>query len=112
MKKWTTLAIIAALPATAAVAAVPYGAMPPGFEAPHIRTSPIAGVVNQQWYNYKADVLEAEKELRSDLRHATDREDRWDAWDEWSTEVADADKDYTKEMRKKGYRTGRVTVGG
>ena len=112
MKKWTTLAIIAALPATAAVAAVPYGAMPPGFEAPHIRTSPIAGVVNQQWYNYKADILEAEKELRSDLRHATDREDRWDAWDAWETEVVDADKDYVKEMRKKGYRSGRVTVGG
>ena len=112
MKKWTTLAACLALPATAAVAAVPYGAMPPGFEAPHIRTSPIAGVVNQQWYNYKADILEAEKELRSDLRHATDREDRWDAWDEWETEVVDADKDYVKEMRKKGYRTGRVTVGG
>ena len=31
MKKWTTLAMLAALPATAAVAAVPYGAMPPGF---------------------------------------------------------------------------------
>jgi hypothetical protein len=112
MKKWTTLAAIMALPATAAVAAVPYGAMPPGFEAPHIRTSPIAGVVNQHWYNYKADILEAEKELRSDLRHATDREDRWDAWDEWETEVVDADKDYVKEMRKKGYRSGRVTVGG
>ncbi len=112
MKKWTTLAACLALPATAAVAAVPYGAMPPGFEAPHIRTSPIAGIVNQQWYNYKADILEAEKELRSDLRHATDREDRWDAWDEWQTEVVDADKDYVKEMRDKGYRTGRVTVGG
>lgn len=112
MKKWTTLAAIMALPATAAVAAVPYAAMPPGFEAPHIRTSPIAGVVNQQWYNYKADILEAEKELRSDLRHATDREDRWDAWDEWEVEVVDADKDYVKEMRKKGYRSGRVMVGG
>src|SRR3546814_19644545 len=56
--------------------------------------------------------LEAEKELSSDLRHATDREDRWDAWDEWTVEVVDADKDYVKEMREKGYRTGRATVGG
>lgn len=112
MKKWTAAAAILALPATAAVAAVPYGAMPPGFDPPHIRTAPIAGVVNQQWYNYKADILEAEKELTSDLRHATDREDRWDAWDEWQAEVVDADKDYVQEMRKKGYRTGRVTVGG
>ena len=112
MKKWTTLAMLAALPATAAVAAVPYHSMPPGFEAPRIRTAPIAGVVNQYWYNYKADILEAEKELRSDLHRATDREDRWDAWDEWTVEVVDADKDYVKEMREKGYRTGRVTVGG
>ena len=67
---------------------------------------------DQQWYNYKTDILEAEKELTSDLRRATDREDRWDAWDEWETEVIDADKDYVKEMREKGYRTGRVTVGG
>ena len=111
MKKWATLAMLLALPASVA-AAVPYGSMPPGFDAPHIRSAPIAGVVNKAWYNYRADILEAEKELTSDLRHATDREDRWDAWDEWTVEVTDADKDYTKEMRKKGYRSGRVTVGG
>lgn len=111
MKKWTTLAVCLALPASA-LAAVPYGSMPPGFDPPPVRSKPIAGVYNQYWYNYKADILEAEKELVSDLRHATDREDRWDAWDEWTVEVADADKDYVKEMRKKGYRTGRVTVGG
>ena len=110
MKKWTTLALLMALPASVS-AAVPYGSMPPGFDAPHIRTAPIAGVINKSWYNYRADILEAEKELRSDLRHATDREDRWDAWDEWTVEVTDADKDYTKEMSKKGYRSGRVTVG-
>src|SRR3990167_7850527 len=111
MKKWTTLAILVALPATAAVAAVPYGSMPPGFEAPNIRTSPIAGVVNQQWDNYKTDILEAEKELASDLPRAPGRGGRWDAWGEWETEVVGADKDYVKEMRKKGYRSGRVTVG-
>ena len=93
MKKWTTLAMLAALPATAAIAAVPYHKMPPGFDAPPIRAEPIAGIVNQYWYNYQADILEAEKELSSDLRHATDREDRWDAWDEWTVEVVDADKD-------------------
>lgn len=112
MKKLTSFALLLALPATAAVAAVPDGSMPPGFDRPEIRMVPIAGVYNQYWYNYKADILEAEKELVSDLRHSTDREDRWDAWDEWTTEVVDADKDYVKEMHKKGYRTGRVTVGG
>ena len=111
MKKWTLFAAALVIPASVA-AAVPHGSQPPGFEAPHIRTSPISGVVNQSCYNYKADILEAEKELTSDLRHSTDREDRWDAWDEWQNEVVDADKDYVKEMRKKGYRSGRVTVGG
>ena len=111
MKKWTALAIFVALPASV-TAAVPYGSMPPGFDPPPVRSTPIAGKYNQYWYNYKTDILEAEKELVSDRRHSTDREDRWDAWDEWTAEVADADKDYVKEMRKKGYRTGRVTVGG
>ena len=110
MKKSTTLALLLALPASAAVAAVPYNSMPPGFDRPAIRTAPIAGITNQYWYNYKADILEAEKELTSDLRRATDREDRWDAWDEWANEVVDADKDYVKEMRKKGYRAGRVSI--
>jgi len=82
MKKWTIFSALTALPASAAMAAIPYGAMPPGFDRPAIRTAPIAGVYNQYWYNYKADILKAEKELVSDLRHATDREDRWDAWDE------------------------------
>ena len=111
MKKWTTLALLLALPATVATAATRFDP-PPGFETPQIRERPIAGIVNQYWYNYKTDILEAEKELTSDLRHSTDREDRWDAWDEWAVEVADADKDYVKVMRKKGYRSGRVTVGG
>ncbi|MBL0768771.1 hypothetical protein K5P26_13310 [Sphingopyxis sp. XHP0097] len=111
MKTWTTLAAILAVPAGVAAAAVPYHAMPAGFERPEIRSVPIAGIKNQYWFNYQADILEAEKELVSDLRRATDREDRWDAWDEWANEIVDADKDYVKEMRKKGYRAGRVTVG-
>src|SRR3546814_16324500 len=82
MKKWTTLAMLAALPATAAIAAVPYHKMPPGFDAPPIRAEPIAGIVNQYWYNYRADILEAEKELSSDLRPATHRDDRRDAWED------------------------------
>ena len=65
-----------------------------------------------KWLAERKQAALAEKELTSDLRRATDREDRWDAWDEWETEVVDADKDYVKEMRKKGYRSGRVTVGG
>ncbi len=110
MKTWTTLALLLAHPASVAAGGPRYEA-PPGFQTPEIRDTPIAGVYNQYWYNYRADIAEAEKELGSDLRHATDREDRWDAWDEWQTEVIDADKDYVKEMRKKGYRAARVILG-
>lgn len=76
-----------------------------------IRSAPIAGIYNNPWYAYLADVREAEQELGSDLRHSTDAEDRRDAWEEYHHELTDADKDYVKEMRKRGYRAGRVTVG-
>jgi hypothetical protein len=76
-----------------------------------VRSEPIAGVYNKFWYNYLADVLEADKELKSDLRRATDEEDKRDAWEEYEHELADADKDYVEEMRDRNYRVGRVTVG-
>jgi len=79
-------------------------------QRPPIRTEPVAGVYNKVWYNYVADINEAEKELKSDLRRASDREDRADAWEEYEVELADADKDYVKAMRKRGYRVGRVTL--
>jgi len=81
-----------------------------GAHAPPIRTEPVQGVYNQSWYNYVADINEADKELTSDLKRATDREDRADAWEEYEVELADADKDYVKEMRQRGYKVGRVTV--
>tara|TARA_R110001606_G_scaffold202496_11_gene350613 strand:+ start:2475 stop:2894 length:420 start_codon:yes stop_codon:yes gene_type:complete len=78
---------------------------------PVVRSEPIAGVYNKFWYNYLADVLEADKELKSDLRRATDEEDKRDAWEEYEHELVDADKDYVEEMRDRNYRVGRVTVG-
>lgn len=76
-----------------------------------IRSEPIAELYNKPWYAYLADVREAEQELGSDLRGATDAEDQRDAWEEYHHELVDADKDYVKEMRKRGHRAGRVTVG-
>lgn len=58
-----------------------------------------------KWYlDYRTDISEAKRELRSDLRRATDAEDRRDAWDEYHNEIADAKKDYRKEMVERGYR--------
>jgi len=77
-----------------------------------VREEPVAGQYNKHWYNYRADILEADKELKSDLRRATDAEDIRDAWEEYENELIDADKDYVEEMRDRNYRVGRVTVGG
>ncbi len=59
---------------------------------------------NNFWLDYKTDISEAERELASDLRRATDAEDRRDAYEEYHNEIRDAKKDYTKEMRERGYR--------
>ncbi|MEP2103696.1 MAG: hypothetical protein ABJP02_16315 [Parasphingorhabdus sp.] len=76
-----------------------------------ILTHPIADVQNNYWFDYVSDIREAEHELKKDLARATDDEDRADAMEEYRNEIADANKDYKKEMREKGYRVGRVTVG-
>jgi hypothetical protein len=44
------------------------------------------------------------------LRSARKESDRREAWAEYRREVADAGKDYRKEMREKAYAVGRVTV--
>lgn len=100
--------VILALPAQAGTLRTP-----PVRDEAHasvIRSEPVQGVYNQSWYNYVADINEADKELTSDLKRATDREDRADAWEEYEVELADADKDYVKEMRQRGYKVARVTV--
>lgn len=76
-----------------------------------ILTRPIADRENNYWFDYVADIREAEHELEKDLARASDDEDHADAMEEYHNEIADANKDYKKEMREKGYRVGRVTVG-
>lgn len=110
MIKLTKMILLAAT----ALAAAPSQAVPyadPTNVYTEIRSEPIAGIYNKYWYSYLADVREAEQELGSDLKHSTDAEDRRDAWEEYHHELTDADKDYVKEMRERGYRAGRVTVG-
>lgn len=76
-----------------------------------VRKEPVAGQYDKHWYNYRADILEADKELKSDLRRASDAEDTREAWEEYENELIDADKDYVEEMRDRNYRVGRVTIG-
>jgi hypothetical protein len=76
-----------------------------------IFTSPIAGIENKHWFNYRINVIEAKKELSSDLRRASDTEDLRDAWDEYAHELKHERKHYVKKMEKRGYRVGQVFVG-
>ncbi|MEM9086600.1 MAG: hypothetical protein AAGB23_11810 [Pseudomonadota bacterium] len=59
---------------------------------------------NPWWIDYRTDISEAKRELRSDMRRATDLEDRIDAKEEYRREIADARYDYRKEMAERGYR--------
>lgn len=96
---------------TSAFAAIPTSAHPGHSKHVKILKKPIAGVRNNYWYDYLSDVQEAEIELRKDLDDAKDAKDRRQAWKEYNHELADARKDYRKEMIEKGYiRRGRVTV--
>ncbi|ASK87930.1 hypothetical protein [Sphingorhabdus sp. SMR4y] len=97
--------------AVIAIAASPLAAHTGQDSHVEIRKEPIAGQYDKHWYNYLADVLEADKELKSDLRRATDAEDTRDAWEEYENELIDADKDYVEEMRDRNFRAGRVTIG-
>ena len=73
--------------------------------------SPIAGIENSRWYDYRTNVNETAKELASDLRHASDTEDLRDAWDEYRVELANERHHYVNEMAERGYRYGAVFIG-
>ena len=76
-----------------------------------IINAPIAGLENRFWFDYRIDITEAQKELRSDLNRASDLEDLRDAWEEYGDELRSEREHYIKEMAERGYRYGVVTVG-
>lgn len=79
-------------------------------EERQIITSPIAGIENKLWFNYRIDITEAQKELRSDLNRASDIEDLRDSWEEYARELRSERDYYVKKMAKRGYRSGTVTM--
>lgn len=70
--------------------------------------APIAGIKNSRWFDYRSDILEAQKELNSDLRSASDVEDRRDAWEEYAHELKHERVDYIEDMAEQGFRHGYV----
>lgn len=114
MKNGAILMILSGtLTAVASQAAVPmlYEESYARQEEKLIIASPIAGIQNRLWFDYRINVTEAQKELASDLRHATDIEDRRDAWEEYGVELRKERIEYVEEMAERGYRQGTVTVG-
>lgn len=74
---------------------------------------------NSFYLDYKTDLSEAGRELESDLRRANDEQDRIEAYAEYEAELADAEKDFRKEMAERGVivpadawqlRQGRVSI--
>ena len=80
-------------------------------EEQRILHSPIAGIQNSLWFDYRINVTEAQKELASDLGRASDIEDQRDAWEEYGSELRKERVHYVKKMAKRGYRDGSVIVG-
>ncbi len=109
----TALVAVLAIGATAATAATMLAEEEMArAEEGQIVQSPIGGVRNARWFDYRTNVGEAQKELTRDLRHASDMEDRRDAWEEYASELKAERTHYVKEMRERGYRYGTVRVGG
>ncbi|MXO67462.1 hypothetical protein GRI72_01270 [Altererythrobacter marinus] len=108
------LAAIALGTAGAATAAMPVLAEEQLARAEEARilTGPIAGIENNLWFDYRLDITEAQKELASDLRRASDIEDRRDAWEEYARELKHEREDYIHDMAKRGYRQGTVYIEG
>ncbi|MBT8427002.1 MAG: hypothetical protein KJO02_03125 [Erythrobacter sp.] len=79
-------------------------------EEKRIINYPIAGIENSLWFDYRIDITEAQKELRSDQGKADDTEDLREAWEEYAGELRHERKHYIKKMAKRGYRLGEVTV--
>jgi len=112
MTKLATLPMLALGLATAATAAVPklHEEQVARAEESLLITAPIGGIENRFWFDYRIDVTEAQKELTSDLRRASDIEDRRDAWEEYAHELKHERFHYIEEMAERGYRMGRVII--
>ena len=112
MKTLATLPLIALGLATAATAAIPTLHEEEYARAQEslIITTPIAGIENSFWFDYRIDITEAQEELTSDLRRASDVEDLRDAWEEYGHELKNEREHYIKEMAERGYRYGQVIV--
>lgn len=72
-------------------------------EEQKVLSTPIAGIENKYWFRYRVKVIEARKELVSDLKCADDIKDRRHAWDEYGTRLHKLRFRYVGKMGRRGY---------
>lgn len=116
-KPFKTRFLIATAVAATAITATANATLPMLFEeqAAHaeearIIRAPIDGIQNHFWFDYRVNVVEAQKELASDLRRAGRIKQQRDAWDEYRHELRGERTHYIKEMAERGHRYAIVTV--
>ncbi len=117
IKPLKTHLLIAAAIATTAIAASASATLPMLFEEQvahaeeaRILRAPIDGIQNHFWFDYRVNVVEAQKELASDLRHARSIRKQRHAWDEYGQQLRGERRHYIREMAERGHRYAVVTA--
>lgn len=112
MNRTSIIPALALIAAGAAQAALPvlYEEALAREEEKLIFTSPIAGIENNLWFEYRIEVIDAQKDFSGELRDADDVGDRREAWEDYADELRDERLHYIEEMAERGYRDGRVLV--
>ena len=116
MLKTLTISILALGAATTAISAVDTRIVTAEERAAReqealIIRAPIGGFENRFWFNYRANINEARKELVNDLRSDDTVKDVRQSWDEYRGELSHERVHYVKEMAERGVRYGTVSVG-
>lgn len=73
-------------------------------EEREILNSPIAGIENELWFDYRLDVIKAQKKLNEKLREADSIKDERRSWERYAKELQKRRIDYIEAMAEKGFR--------
>ncbi|GGA00306.1 hypothetical protein GCM10010923_06110 [Blastomonas marina] len=65
---------------------------------------PIAGIENELWFDYRLDVIKAQKKLNEKLREADSIKDERRSWERYANELQKRRIAYVEAMAKLGFR--------
>jgi hypothetical protein len=97
MIKFVSLAVVAA--AVLAVIPAPLSAHPGHARHAKILKYPPNGVRNEDWYDYREDIADADHDLSDDLRDARSQRARRKAFARYSKEILQARRKYARDRR-------------